>query len=76
MPINVRLLDHTSDPARSLYVAYRTAYSALTPQKIVEQISSEKITRAQMDEFIEACLGEGPGQAQMSDPERQASVPL
>ena len=59
MPINVRLLDHTSDPTRSLYVAYRTAYSALTPQKIVDQIASEKITRAQMEEFIEKRLETG-----------------
>ncbi len=59
MAINVRMLDHTSDPARSLYVAYRTAYSALTPQKIVDQITSEKITRAQMEEFIEKRLETG-----------------
>ena len=59
MAINVRLLDHTSDPARSLYVAYRTAYSALTPQKIVDQIASEKITRTQMEEFIEKRLETG-----------------
>lgn len=51
MPINVRLLDHTSDPTRSLYVAYRTAYSALTPQQIVDRIEKDKITRDQMSEF-------------------------
>ena len=59
MPINVRLLDHTSDPARSLYVAYRTAYSALTPQTIVDRIESEKITRQQMLDFIEKRLETG-----------------
>ncbi len=59
MPIDVRLLDHTRDPMRSLYVAYRTAYSALTPQKIVDNIESEKITRKQMLEFIEKRLETG-----------------
>lgn len=59
MAINVRLLDHTSDPARSLYVAYRTAYSALTPQTIVDRIASERITREQMLDFIEKRLETG-----------------
>src|SRR5436190_9229435 len=59
MPINVRLLDHTSDPTRSLYVAYRTAYSALSPQTIVDRIASEKITREQMEDFIEKRLETG-----------------
>ena len=59
MPINVRLLDHTSDPIRSLYVAYRTAYSALTPQQIVDRIADERITREQMLEFIEKRLETG-----------------
>src|SRR5947208_1361906 len=59
MAINVRLLDHTSDPARSLYVAYRTAYSALTPQTIVDRIESERITREQMLDFIEKRLETG-----------------
>lgn len=57
--MNVRLLDHTADPTRSLYVAYRTAYSALTPQTIVDRIASEKITRAQMEQFIEQRLETG-----------------
>jgi thymidylate synthase (FAD) len=57
--VNVRLLDHTSDPTRSLYVAYRTAYSALTPQAIVDRIASEKITRQQMEQFIEQRLETG-----------------
>jgi hypothetical protein len=30
----------------------------------------------QMDEFIEACLGEGQGQARASDPGRPAALPL
>jgi thymidylate synthase (FAD) len=57
--INVRLLDSTSDPIRSLYVAYRTAYSALTPQTIVDRIASEKITRQEMLDFIEKRLETG-----------------
>ena len=73
MPINVRLLDHTSDPTRSLYVAYRTAYSALTPQKIVDQIASEKITRAQMEELIEKRLETGHASPleQVSSPQQK-----
>ena len=61
MSINVRMLDHTSDPMRSLYVAYRTAYSALTPQQIVDRIASERITREQMLDFIERRLETGHG---------------
>ena len=59
MAIAVRLLDHTSDPVRSLYIAYRTAYSALTPQTIADRIESERITREQMQEFIEKRLETG-----------------
>jgi thymidylate synthase (FAD) len=59
MALNVRLLDHTSDPMRSLYLAYRTAYSALTPQRLADQIESEKITRQQMLDFIEKRLETG-----------------
>ncbi|MEX2247048.1 MAG: FAD-dependent thymidylate synthase [Dehalococcoidia bacterium] len=57
--MNVRLLDHTSDPVRSLYLAYRTAYSALSPQQLADRIESEKITRASMEEFIEKRLETG-----------------
>lgn len=59
MAIDVRLLDHTSDPMRSLYLAYRTAYSALTPQTIADRIEREKITREQMLDFIEKRLETG-----------------
>jgi thymidylate synthase (FAD) len=59
LAIDVRLLDHTSDPVRSLYIAYRTAYSALTPQTIADRIGSERITREQMQEFIEKRLETG-----------------
>jgi thymidylate synthase (FAD) len=57
--IQVKLLDHTHDPIRSLYVAFRTAYSSLTPMQIVERIDSEHITRQQMQEFIEKRLETG-----------------
>ena len=59
MPIDVRLLDHTSDPIRSLYLAYRTAYSSLTPQTIASRIEREKITREQMLAFVEKRLETG-----------------
>jgi thymidylate synthase (FAD) len=57
--IEVKLLDHSSDPIRSLYVAYRTAYSALTPMQIEARISDERITREQMLEFITKRLETG-----------------
>jgi thymidylate synthase (FAD) len=57
--IEVKLLDHSSDPIRSLYVAYRTAYSALTPMQIEARISDERITREQMLEFIAKRLETG-----------------
>ncbi len=59
MSIEVRLLDHSRDPIRSLYVAYRTAYSSLRPTEIVERIEGERITREQMLEFIEKRLETG-----------------
>ena len=57
--IEVKLLDHTSDPIRSLYVAYRTAYSALTPMQIETRIDDERITREQMLDFIEKRMQTG-----------------
>jgi thymidylate synthase (FAD) len=57
--IEVKLLDHTSDPIRSLYMAYRVAYSALTPIQIEERIGDERITREQMLDFIEKRLETG-----------------
>jgi len=59
LAIQVKLLDHTHDPIRSLYVAFRTAYSSLTPMQIVERIESDRITRQQMQEFIEKRLETG-----------------
>jgi thymidylate synthase (FAD) len=57
--IEVRLLGHSPDPLRSLYVAYRVAYSSLTPLQIVDRIESERITREQMQEFVTKRLETG-----------------
>ena len=57
--IEVRLLDHTNDPLRSLYIAYRTAYSSLTPMQIAARIEDERITREQMLDFIQKRLQTG-----------------
>ena len=57
--IEVKLLDHTQDPIRSLYLAYRTAYSSLTPMQIDRRIDNERITRAQMLDFIEKRMETG-----------------
>src|SRR5437868_3811506 len=59
MAIQVRLLDHSSDPIRSLYIAYRTCYSALLPSQIVARIEDERIPREQMLEFVEERLKTG-----------------
>ncbi len=50
--IEVKLLDHSSDPIRSLYMAYRVAYSALTPNQILARIEDDRISRDQMMDFI------------------------
>jgi thymidylate synthase (FAD) len=57
--IEVNLLDHTQDPVRSLYLAYRVAYSSLTPIQIEQRIDDERITREQMQEFIRQRLETG-----------------
>jgi len=57
--IEVKLLDHTSDPIRSLYMAFRVAYSALTPEQIRARIEDERIPREQMLDFIEKRLETG-----------------
>ncbi len=59
MPIRVKLLDHTQDPIQSLYLAYRTAYSSLTPMQIGRRIEDGRISREQMAEFIERRLQTG-----------------
>jgi thymidylate synthase (FAD) len=50
--IEVKLLDHTKDPVKSLYLAYRVAYSSLRPTTIERRIRQERITADQMLRFI------------------------
>jgi thymidylate synthase (FAD) len=57
--IQVTLLSHSEDPMRSLYMAYRTCYSQLTPQQVFARIEDERITDAQMKQFIEERLKTG-----------------
>lgn len=59
MGIEVSLLSHTEDPLRSLYLAYRTCYSALTPQQIAARIGDERIPRETMQSFITERLKTG-----------------
>ena len=59
MAIEVTLLDHTHDPLKTLYTAFRVCYSALTPSQIEARIEDERIPREQMQEFIDARLGSG-----------------
>lgn len=59
MPIEVRLTDHTHDPIRSLYTAFRVCYSSFTPAQIEARIEDERITHEQMREFVEARLATG-----------------
>lgn len=59
MAIDVRLLDHTADPLKTLYTAFRVCYSALTPAQIEERIADGRIMREQMQEFIDARLATG-----------------
>jgi glycosyltransferase involved in cell wall biosynthesis len=50
----------------------RRAELARAGRERVEALFDIRTISRQMDEFIEACLGEGRGQAQASDPRRQA----
>lgn len=59
MAIQVTLLSHSADPMRSLYMAYRTCYSQLTPRQVAERIEDDRITGAQMRQFIEERLKTG-----------------
>jgi len=59
MPPQVTLLSHSPDPIRSLYLAYRTCYSQLTPQEIAARIEDERIPREKMVAFIEERLQTG-----------------
>ena len=45
-------------------------------RKRVEALFDIRAVARQMDEFIEACLGEGRGQAKVSGPGRHAALPL
>jgi len=59
MAIQVTLISHSPEPMRSLYMAYRTCYSQLTPQQVLARIEDERISDAQMREFIEERLKTG-----------------
>src|SRR5512143_3475660 len=59
MAIQVTLLSHSPDPMRSLYMAYRTCYSQLTPKQIADRIEDERISETQMKQFIEERLKTG-----------------
>src|SRR5579884_1567011 len=61
MNIQVRLLDHSHDPIRSLYIAYRTCYSSLTPLEIADRVEDERISAEQMLSFVEERLKTGHG---------------
>lgn len=50
----VKLLWHTPDPLRTLYVAFRTCYSKLPPDEI-----DERVDRAKVAEFLERWLAVG-----------------
>lgn len=59
--IEVKLFDAATsqDPIRSLYLAYRVAYSALSPIELDKRIDEDRITRQTMLAFIEARLETG-----------------
>src|SRR5437764_1143109 len=56
---DVKLLDHAPDPVRTIYIAFRTCYSALSPQKIWRRIEDGRITREEMLQFIGKWLRTG-----------------
>ena len=49
---------------------------ARAARKRVEALFDIRAIARQMDDFIEVCLGEGHGTARVSDPGRQAALPL
>jgi thymidylate synthase (FAD) len=59
MAIQVTLVSHSPEPMRSLYMAYRTCYSQLTPQQVLRRIDDDRITEEQMRGFIEERLKTG-----------------
>ena len=52
MTIQVTLIDHTNDPIRALYMAYRVCYSTLTPQQVLARIDDERIPQGKMAAFV------------------------
>jgi glycosyltransferase involved in cell wall biosynthesis len=54
----------------------RRAELARAGRKRVEALFDIRAISRQMDEFIEVCLGEGRGQAEVSDPSHEAALPL
>ena len=59
MAIQVTLIEHTKDPIRALYMAFRVCYSALTPEQVLARIGDERISPEQMLTFVEARLQTG-----------------
>ena len=59
MAIQVTLIDHTKDPLRALYMAYRVCYSALTPQQVLERIEDERIPHEKLARFVAERLQTG-----------------
>ncbi|HEX6971573.1 MAG TPA: FAD-dependent thymidylate synthase [Limnochordia bacterium] len=57
--LEVRLLQHTPEPLRQLYVEFRTCYSRKTPLEIWDEVGSGRITREQMLTFIRERLATG-----------------
>jgi glycosyltransferase involved in cell wall biosynthesis len=53
----------------------RRAELARAGRSRVEQLYDIRMVAEQMDDFVEACLGAGRGQAQAADPEHEAAVP-
>ena len=59
MTIQVTLISHSPEPMRSLYMAYRTCYSQLTPKQILNRIGDDRISEEEMRGFIEERLKTG-----------------
>lgn len=57
--MNVTLISHTPDPIRALYLAYRVCYSRLSPEEILGQVESGKISRERMAKFVAERLQTG-----------------
>lgn len=57
--MQVILLNYTPKPIETLYVAYRTCYSHKTPQELWEEVSNNKVSREEMENFIEERILEG-----------------